>query len=183
MIKFKISKAFILSVIILYCYTFFLDSGLLVMGRLEYQKVLKLERGFGDLVFFHNSKLTACFELLLLYTFFYDLMPNDMIFIAAQIKATNPCTFSVYVDGCGNHGWLWNCSHRRLTKIPQDIPIKYKNAFLSLDVSGNNFKEISTGTFKSIKQEFRSNITGLNLQGNYLTSIGNFSFQSLNRRC
>ena len=110
-------------------------------------------------------------------------MPNDMISIAAQNDSTNPCTFSPHTDGCGNHGWLWNCSHRSLTEIPQDIPNKYKNVFLSLDVSGNIFGEISTATFKSIKQEFRSNITGLNFRGNDLEAIGNFSFQPLNRLC
>nr|XP_022300603.1 toll-like receptor 1 [Crassostrea virginica] len=100
-----------------------------------------------------------------------------------RIESANPCTFSPYTDGCGNHGWLWNCSHRSLTKIPQVIPIKYKDYFLSLDLSWNNFREISISTFQNIQPNFSSHITGLNLQGNYITSIGNFSFQSLNRLC
>ncbi|XP_078309800.1 toll-like receptor 4 [Crassostrea virginica] len=101
----------------------------------------------------------------------------------AQIESAYPCNFTPHTDGCGNHGWLWNCSHRSLTKIPQDIPIKYKDKFLSLDLSWNNFREITTSTFQNIQTNFRSHITGLNLQGNYLTFIGNFSFQSLNHLC
>ncbi|XP_078341103.1 toll-like receptor 4 [Crassostrea virginica] len=101
----------------------------------------------------------------------------------ARIESANPCTFSPYTDGCGNHGWLWNCSHRSLTKIPQDIPIKYKDYFLSLDLSWNKFREISISTFQNVQPYLSSHITGLNLHGNDLTSIGNFSFQSLNRLC
>ena len=105
------------------------------------------------------------------------------ISLLAQIESANPCNFTPHTDGCGNHGWLWNCSHRSLTKIPQDIPIKYKDKFLSLDLSWNNFREITSSTFQNIQTNFRSHITGLNLQGNYLTFIGNFSFQSLNHLC
>ena len=111
------------------------------------------------------------------------LIAKLTISILARIESANPCTFSPYTDGCGNHGWLWNCSRRSLTKIPQDIPIKYKDYFLSLDLSWNNFREISISTFQNVQPNLSSHITGLNLQGNYLTSIGNFSFQSLNRLC
>ena len=103
--------------------------------------------------------------------------------ILYRIESATPCTFSPHTDGCGNHGWLWNCSHRSLNKIHQDIPIKYKDNFLSLDLSWNNFREITTSTFQNIQTNFSTHIIGLNLQGNYLTSIENFSFQSLNRLC
>ena len=111
------------------------------------------------------------------------LIAKLTISILARIESANPCTFSPYTDGCGNHGWLWNCSRRSLTKIPQDLPIKYKDNFLSLDLSWNKFREISISTFQNVQPNLSSHITGLNLQGNYLTSIGNFSFQSLNRLC
>ena len=105
------------------------------------------------------------------------------ISVSAQIESANPCTFSPYTDGCGNHGWLWNCSHRNLAKIPQDVPINYRNAFLTLDLSGNRFTEISSSTFQNISRKFSYQITGLSLRENDLEAIGNFSFQSLQRLC
>ena len=80
------------------------------------------------------------------------LIAKLTISILARIESANPCTFSPYTDGCGNHGWLWNCSHRSLTKIPQDIPIKYKDNILSLDLSWNNFREFQLLHFKIYKQ-------------------------------
>nr|XP_022300600.1 toll-like receptor 6 [Crassostrea virginica] len=36
----------------------------------------------------------------------------------SRIESANPCTFSPYTDGCGNHGWLWNCSRRTVALAP-----------------------------------------------------------------
>nr|XP_022300599.1 toll-like receptor 6 [Crassostrea virginica] len=44
----------------------------------------------------------------------------------SRIESATPCTFSPHTDGCGNHGWLWNCSHRSLNKIPHVVIKRYQ---------------------------------------------------------
>uniref|UniRef100_K1PIR8 Toll-like receptor 13 n=1 Tax=Magallana gigas TaxID=29159 RepID=K1PIR8_MAGGI len=37
-----------------------------------------------------------------------------------------PCTFSPHTDGCGNHGWMWQCGHRNLSVIPNAAIKQYR---------------------------------------------------------
>nr|XP_034306626.1 toll-like receptor 4 [Crassostrea gigas] len=96
-----------------------------------------------------------------------------------------PCTFSPHTDGCGNHGWMWQCGHRNLSVIPngQHIPPEYKRTSLTLDLSENSFTAISRKTFNTIGQFLRSRIASLSLRGNPIQSIGNFSFKALWNLC
>ena len=54
------------------------------------------------------------------------LIAKLTIIILYRIESATPCTFSPYTDGCGNNGWLWNCSHRNLTKFLKTYPSNIK---------------------------------------------------------
>nr|XP_034306625.1 toll-like receptor 4 [Crassostrea gigas] len=108
-----------------------------------------------------------------------------LIWRVSDCITPEPCLFSPHTDGCGNHGWMWQCGHRNLSVIPngQHIPLEYTNTSLTVDLSENRFTAISLETFNTIGSVLRLCITSLSLRGNPIQSIGNFSFQALHNLC
>ncbi|XP_061186961.1 uncharacterized protein LOC133195103 [Saccostrea echinata] len=96
---------------------------------------------------------------------------------------TEMCSFRPHTDDCENRGWLWDCSYLSLQTVPRNIPEKYRNTSLALDLSGNKFTTLSSETFSRVNIKLLPNIKALYLQYNNIRIIRKFAFGSLENLC
>ncbi|XP_022294862.2 toll-like receptor 4 [Crassostrea virginica] len=91
------------------------------------------------------------------------------------------CAISPYVDECKNTGFLWNCSGLGLNTLPKKFPPELKKQYVTLDLSFNNFSELTKEIFREIN--IYLNLTTIKLHHNNLGKIGKNAFPISSKMC
>nr|XP_022293708.1 toll-like receptor 13 [Crassostrea virginica] len=104
-----------------------------------------------------------------------------LLYSSLLVVVTGRCLISQFVDECNNIGFLWNCSHLHLNRLPMKFPPELENQNVTLDLSFNNFTIITEETFKEISKQF--DVTKIVLHHNSLSKIEKNAFGMLSTLC
>ena len=109
---------------------------------------------------------------------FHGLLLTDS---CMGLVISRDCAISPYVDECNNTGFLWNCSGLGLNTLLKKFPSELKNQNVALDLSFNNFRELTKETFREINRYL--NVTTIKLHHNNLGKIGKNALSMLSSLC
>ncbi|XP_062591357.1 uncharacterized protein LOC134252828 [Saccostrea cucullata] len=91
------------------------------------------------------------------------------------------CPTEPYTDECGNFGILWNCSGLNTDRLPEKIPQKLRNRYVTLDLSFNRFSTLTEKTFENLIRF--SVVSSIIINHNKITNIENKTFHRLSGLC